>query len=206
MSTVAMLLKTGQPQTPIYWQTVLKFGGNGATELGESGYCSSKQKLSCTYPVNPPFNPFTTLNGNANREVHLSGYLGTARYSSIADDSNDHYGSSCGVANVDNGSCFKTSSGLPWAIDIADNDFFAWPRERHAITHVFDGDSATESFAGWVESGGRSCTSTLDCNWWNANKEEKVMEGTGLGDSFIIRTDTAALSVQSSQGWFLYTQ
>ena len=189
-------------QTPIHWQTVLTFSGDGATELEESQYCSSKGKLTCTYPVNPPFNPFITRNGNFSREIHLSDHLGTALYSANTDATNDHSGSSCGVTNVDNGSCFKTSSGLPWAIDIADDSFYAWPKEKHAITNVFNGDSLTESFAGWVESGGSNCSGSLDCNWWNANKEAKVMDGADLGDTFVLRTDSGTRLVNNTQGNF----
>ncbi|NRB41405.1 MAG: LruC domain-containing protein [Pseudomonadales bacterium] len=190
---------------PFKWLIELQFLGDGASEIDKASYCSNKGKSDCTYASTPPYNPFITVNGDKSREVHLANHLGTALYSSNQyDDAYDHAGSNCGDEANDNGACFLNESNLPWAIDVGDNSFYAWSREHHDITSVFTGDGNYASFSFWVESGGNDCIAD-SCSWWLAGESERTVEGTSLGNTFLLKTKSETLSCDNVKDDFFIT-
>ncbi|MBL4816308.1 MAG: LruC domain-containing protein [Shewanella sp.] len=187
---------------PFKWQVSLTFPDDGATIMSSETYCSSKGKSSCTYSTLPPYNPFISIHGDQSKEVHLPNHLGTALYDAGSFDENgNHAGSSCGISGSENGSCYQTSTGLPWALNMTDSSFYAWPKERHEIINVFTGDSEHLSFSDWVESGGNSC-SGQSCSWWMAAESEQEIKGSSLGEGFKLKTKQEALICESTNNGF----
>lgn len=86
------------------------------------------------------FNPFLIINGERGKEIHLSDYPPT----DLVDDS--YFGQESDDSDAALGRYYKTSSNLPWAINIATS--FDYPREKVEIT------SAYNFFASWAESSG----------------------------------------------------
>ena len=185
--------KNGTQTMPFHWQVSLRFPGDGVQLQSKSQYCDSKGDSDCVYPSTPPYNPFITVMGDQAREVHLVNYAGSMNYvSNLYDSVKDHAGSGCGVFANHNAQCFKTAAGLPWAIDVSDDNFFVWPKERESITDVFVGGEGSFSFYQWVEAGGKNCTGN-QCEWWSALDVNKRVSGVALGDPFVLKTSSAAL-------------
>lgn len=90
----------------------------------------------------PPYNPFIFVNGNRSKEVHLPGRVPT----DLADLS--FFGTSSDASNFDNGYYYKTSNGLPWAINIPES--FDFPNAGIPINDAY------YNFALWAISGGNT--------------------------------------------------
>jgi LruC domain-containing protein len=86
------------------------------------------------------FNPFLIVDGERGKEIHLSDYPPT----DLVDDS--YFGQESDDSNAALGRYYKTSTNLPWAINIATS--FNYPLEKVEIT------SAYNYFAEWAESSG----------------------------------------------------
>jgi LruC domain-containing protein len=93
------------------------------------------------------FNPFIIVDGERGKEIHLSDYPPT----DLVDDS--YFGQESDDSDAALGRYYKTSSNLPWAINIATS--FDYPIEKVEIT------SAYNYFADWAESSG-----TLYQDWY----------------------------------------
>ncbi len=104
-------------------------------------------QINLTQPIplsdagTPPFNPFIVVNRNRGREVHLPDKAPTSH----ADLS--LFGTSSDDSNPSTGRYYKTSTNLPWALNIIDK--FDYPIERAS---VIEGHL---KFADWAESGGQ---------------------------------------------------
>ncbi len=100
------------------------------------------QPIALSDAGTPPFNPFIVVNRNRGREVHLPDKAPTSH----ADLS--LFGTSSDDSNPSTGRYYKTSTNLPWALNIIDQ--FDYPIERAS---VIDGHL---KFADWAESGGQN--------------------------------------------------
>ncbi|MCF8364181.1 MAG: LruC domain-containing protein [Bacteroidales bacterium] len=85
-------------------------------------------------------NPFIFINQHREKEVHLANMPPT----SLADV--NLFGTGDDDSNPATGRYYKTSSNLPWAIDIIHD--FVFPQEKVAIIQGYN------KFADWAESGG----------------------------------------------------
>ena len=109
--------------------------------------------ISLTSPVSlsnagiPPYNPFIFINGQRDVEIHLVDMIPT----DLADA--DLFGTSADNSDPLSGRYYKTSTNLPWAINIIEK--FEYPNEKTEIT------SAHLNFGDWAESDG-----TLFTDWW----------------------------------------
>lgn len=86
------------------------------------------------------FNPFLIVNRERGKEVHLANYPPTSK----AD--NSYFKTSADASNANTGVYYKTTSGLPWAINVLAE--FAWPTERTDIVNAYN------YFQNWAESAG----------------------------------------------------
>ncbi len=92
-----------------------------------------------------PFNPFLIANGDRSREVHLPDFPPTSKaalFNSSDDDS-----------DPTNNRFYKTTTNLPWALNIFDD--FVSPAESIPITIEYP------RFVNWANSGG-----TQDLDWY----------------------------------------
>ncbi len=89
-----------------------------------------------------PFNPFIFVNGNRSVEVHLADYAPT----DLADAS--LFGTEDDRSNATNGTYYKSTSNLPWALHFGAN--VDYPTEKISILKVFN------QFKPWAESGGQA--------------------------------------------------
>jgi len=104
----------------------------------------------------PPYNAFIFANATRGREVHLA----DKAPSDLADMSLFATGSD--ATDAANEYYYKTSNGLPWAIDIAES--FAYPVEYTPINEAYT------NFSVWATSGG-----SLNTNWFtdeSGNRDE----------------------------------
>ena len=92
-------------------------------------------------------NPFIYVAQTRGREVHLPGYQPTSKadnsYFQTADDN-----------TVPGQSTYKTSKGLPWALDV--------PQKINYMLETIDITNGYKNFASWTESGG-----TTNPDWYN---------------------------------------
>lgn len=88
----------------------------------------------------PPYNPFIFIDGERGKEVHLADFKST----DWADA--NYFGTKADAPNAATNYYYKTSNGLPWALDIAQS--FQYPVEFEPI------DDAYLNFAPWAVSGG----------------------------------------------------
>ena len=95
----------------------------------------------------PPYNAFIFANATRGREIHLAGFAPT----DLADLS--LFGTSSDATNPANEYYYKTSTGLPWAINITES--FNYPVEFSPINNAY------LNFSAWAVSGG-----TLQTNWF----------------------------------------
>jgi LruC domain-containing protein len=95
----------------------------------------------------PPYNAFIFANATRGREIHLPGNTPT----DLADPS--LFGTSADATNSANEYYYKTTSGLPWAINITDQ--FQYPVEFSPINQGY------LNFSSWATSGG-----TINTNWF----------------------------------------
>jgi len=97
-------------------------------------------------PISPailgtaPFNPFLIINKDRNKEIHLPNKPTTYYPTTIAIDTSP--------TNEDSDGDFKTSIGLPWAINVSGE--YKAPKESVVITDAYN------FFAAWATSGGES--------------------------------------------------
>jgi LruC domain-containing protein len=97
-------------------------------------------------PIHPDtignFNAFMFINGDRGKEVHMAGFeptdLCNLNYFGTADDN----------SIPGQNRFYKTSSNLPWGIDIIHD--FTYPKEKKAINKGY------KHFASWAQSGGQS--------------------------------------------------
>lgn len=87
-----------------------------------------------------PFNPFLIINKDRNKEIHLPNKPTTYYPTTIAIETSP--------TNEDSDGDFKTSIGLPWAINVSGE--YKAPKESVAITDAYN------FFAAWAISGGKS--------------------------------------------------
>lgn len=145
-------------------------GGFINTVTGSSLVTSDTLRLniSFTSPIdkaklgNAPYNPFLFRSEERGKEVHLINQTPTSK----ADLS--LFGTGQDGSSVSKGIYYKTSKGLPWAIDFPVQ--FRYPAETKAIVDAY------LKFAAWAESGGTSNTD------WYLNKtgytdETKIFVG-----------------------------
>jgi len=92
----------------------------------------------------PPYNPFIYVNQERGKEVHLSDYVPT----SLATSS--YFGTLNDASDPGNSIYYKTSTGLPWAIHIAES--LSYPVEKVQILNAYS------HFAEWAQSGGTTYT------------------------------------------------
>ena len=88
----------------------------------------------------PPYNPYLIIDQRIDMEVHLADYAPT----SLADV--NVFGTQDDDSNPSTGRYYKSSTNLPWAIDIVYD--FVWPLESKEITKGY------LKFGEWAESGG----------------------------------------------------
>lgn len=88
----------------------------------------------------PPYNPYVIVDGNTNVEVHLSDMEPTE----LANQS--LFGTDDDTSNPASGRYYKTSTNLPWAINIVYD--YVWMKEKQEIINGY------LKFANWAESGG----------------------------------------------------
>ncbi|MDH7913332.1 LruC domain-containing protein [Winogradskyella sp. SYSU M77433] len=88
----------------------------------------------------PPYNSFIFVNGDRSKEIHLPGHQPT----NLADE--QLLGTSYDASNSANGYYYKTSNGLPWAINISES--FDFPDEGYPINEAY------HFFSNWATSGG----------------------------------------------------
>lgn len=96
--------------------------------------------LSTTVVGTAPFNPFLIKGMNRAVEIHLPNYIPT----SLADQS--YFGNSDDDSNPGISKFYKTTSNLPWALNIP--VVFNYPFEYVDITQTYT------HFAAWAQSGG----------------------------------------------------
>lgn len=88
----------------------------------------------------PPYNPFIFVDGDRSKEIHLPGHNPT-------DHANLQWlGSVSDASNLSNNYTYKTSNGLPWAINISQS--FDFPSAGNPINEAY------YNFATWATSGG----------------------------------------------------
>jgi len=98
------------------------------------------QPISLALLGSPPYNPFIIANKHRGKEIHLADYPPTDLIDfSLFGTFNDN-------SNPSTGRYFKTSSNLPWAINIAER--FNYPIEKAKIIQGY------LKFATWSQSGG----------------------------------------------------
>ncbi len=95
----------------------------------------------------PPYNPFIFVNGDRTKEIHLPGHKPT----DLADP--QFFGTSSDATNVASGYYYKTSNGLPWAINIPES--FDFPDAGYPINEAY------HFFSTWATSGG-----LIDEDWY----------------------------------------
>ncbi|MEI7980774.1 MAG: LruC domain-containing protein [Bacteroidota bacterium] len=98
------------------------------------------QPVSLAQIGTPPYNPFIIVDRNRNREVHLPDYAPTDKvngsdFGKFSDDSQPAIGR-----------YYKTTTNLPWAMNLSDK--FSYMFEREAI------NTGYLYFNNWAESGG----------------------------------------------------
>ena len=76
----------------------------------------------------PPYNPFIFVNGDRSKEVHLPGDTPTELAST------QFFGTASDATNIANGYYYKTSNGLPWAINIPES--FDFPDAGYPINEA----------------------------------------------------------------------
>ncbi len=92
----------------------------------------------------PPYNPFIFVNGDRGREVHLADKMPT----DLVDQS--YFGIHGDATDLNSGYTYKTSNGLPWAINISES--FDYPVEYSPINEAY------LKFTNWATSGGLTDT------------------------------------------------
>ncbi|UZR98241.1 LruC domain-containing protein [Chondrinema litorale] len=132
---------------------------DNAYNVGEAWVCSNSQQndtevtITFTEPIieetlgTAPFNPFIFINGDRQKEVHLSGKNPTKKMNK------NLFGSSDDNSNSSNKRWYKTKKNLPWAISVV-YDFEAMKEGK-------DINRGYLKFKDWAESGG----STYN-NWY----------------------------------------
>ncbi len=95
----------------------------------------------------PPYDAFIFVNGERGKEVHLPGHTPT----DLAE--NEWFSTSADATDFSSNYYYKTSNGLPWAINISQP--FDYPTELSAINEAY------VNFATWATSGG-----TLNEDWY----------------------------------------
>jgi len=108
---------------------------------------SFTQAIPLSQAGSPPYNPFLIVNKTRGREVHLPDYEPT----SLADPG--YFGTDDDDSNPVTGRYYKTTTNLPWALDIPYE--FDYPVEEAVIIQAY------LFFANWAESGGVSHS-----NWY----------------------------------------
>ena len=89
----------------------------------------------------PPYNPFIFVNGDRSREIHLPGHEPT-------DLSNTQlFGTSSDASSIANDYYYKTSNGLPWAINISES--FDFPASGNPINEAY------HFFSTWAANSGQ---------------------------------------------------
>ncbi len=105
----------------------------------------------------PPYNAFIFANATRGREIHLADKAPT----DLADMS--LFGTSSDATDAGNEYYYKTSNGLPWAINIAES--FAYPVEYSPINEAYS------NFSVWATSGG-----SLNTNWFTDEAGNRDLE------------------------------
>ncbi len=94
-----------------------------------------------------PYNPFIFVNQDRGKEVHLKDHAPTQLANPV------YFGSMNDASNPSQGHFYRSTTGLPWAMEIP-NDF-AYPSEKNDILETY------LHFAEWAESSG-----TMYTDWY----------------------------------------
>jgi LruC domain-containing protein len=158
-STVNQPLEQGQTKAVfITWQNGFNLLPNQGGEVGVNTSHAETQvdpyeldfHIITSQPVRlsdfgvPPYNPFIYVNQERGKEVHLSDNPPTNLASS------SYFGTLNDASDPGNSIFYKTSTGLPWAIHIAES--LSYPVEKVQILNAYT------HFAEWAQSGGTTYT------------------------------------------------
>ncbi len=131
-------LNVAHPASPSLYNTVKDVPYGLSDTVFVNLHFASPQSQSAVGA--PPYNPFLIKNMSRQVEIHLPDHLPTA----LADQS--LFGTSDDASNPSAGKYYKTSTNLPWGINIPVKFDYTWEKVQILSGHL--------NFGNWAESGG----------------------------------------------------
>jgi len=145
---------------------VLRYGGSGTgvNVLPEKDYTEPSvqsievvfsKPLSLSELGEAPYNPFLIVDGNREREIHLSGYQPTELVNRV------YFGQSQDATDPSKGWFYRTQNNLVWMLELPSS--FEYMIERQDLLKGYT------KFASWAISGG-----TRDADWYENKPNYRV--------------------------------